>query len=129
MLGPLLDSVNTMMYLSFGVAALVVFFAAIAVIRLLRSGAQNRQLLNSGTPATAVILELRDTGVTVNDNPQVELLLDVRPSDGSPFQATARTLISRLQTSQIQPGMQVLVRFDAHNPSRVALAGFISGAR
>jgi len=109
---------------SFGLVALSILFAVIIVGRLLRNSSQNRKLLQTGETATAVILELRDTGTTVNDNPQVELVLDVLPTNRSSFRATARTLISRLQTSQVQPGMQVLVKYDPSDPSKVALAGF-----
>jgi hypothetical protein len=91
------------------------------------TSAKNRSLLQTGEPATAVIVELHDTGVTVDDNPQVELVLDVLPAGRLPFRATARTLISRLQTSQVQPGMQVLVKFDPNDLGNVALAGFAGG--
>src|SRR3954470_19679483 len=124
MIGQLVGTANTIMYVSLGLAALIVLLSLLFVVRLLRNGARNRQLLQSGESAPAVILELRDTGTTVNDNPQVELVLDVLPSSRPPFRATTRTLISRLQTSQVQPGMQVLVKFDPNDPSKVALAGF-----
>jgi hypothetical protein len=124
----MIGQLNTIIYLSYGIAALVVVFSIIVVLRLVRGGAQNRRLLQSGESATATIVELRDTGVTVNDNPQVELVLDVAPTSRPPFRATTRTLISRLQTSQVQPGMQVLVRFDTNDTSKVALAGFAGAA-
>src|SRR5262245_3782257 len=123
-----MGTMNMVIYLSYGIAALMVVFAIIVVMRLVRGGARNRQLLQTGESATATIVELRDTGVTVNDNPQVELVLDVVPAGRPPFRATARTLISRLQTSQVQPGMQVLVKFDANDTSKVALAGFVGAA-
>ena len=120
----LTGTMNMVMYVSFGIAALTILFAIIVVVRLFRNSARNRHLLQSGESAAAVILELHDTGVTVNDHPQVELVLDVLPANRSPFRATARTLISRLHTSQVQPGMQVLVKYDPNDLSRVALAGF-----
>jgi hypothetical protein len=120
----MIGQLNTIIYLSYGIAALVVVFSIIVVMRLVRGGAQNRRLLQSGEPATATIVELRDTGVSVNDNPQVELVLDVLPTGRPPFRATTRTMISRLQTSQVQPGMQVLVKFDTNDTNKVALAGF-----
>ncbi len=123
MIGRLMGTANTIMYVSFGLVALTILITLILLMRLFRNGAQNRRLLQSGESAAAVILELRDTGVSVNDNPQVELVLDVLPANRSPFRATARTLISRLQTSQVQPGMQVLVKYDPNDLTNVALAG------
>ena len=124
MIGQLVGTANLIMYASLGLTALVVLLSLMFVVRMLRNSAQNRQLLQSGEAAPAVVLELRDTGTTVNDNPQVELVLDVLPASRPPFRATTRTLISRLHTSQVQPGMQVLVKFDPNDPSKVALAGF-----
>ncbi|MGH2626787.1 MAG: hypothetical protein ACRDHY_09080 [Anaerolineales bacterium] len=76
------------------------------------SGMTNRSLLERGQPADARILQMWDTGTTINQNPVVRMLLEVSPPGGSPFQAEAERLISRLQIPQIQPGAMVRVRYD-----------------
>ena len=93
---------------------------------------QHTSLLQTGEPAAAVILELRDANPTpalsgdegTDGGRQIELLLDVLPSHRPPFRATVSAVISRLETALVQPGMQVLVKFDPGDPSKVALAGF-----
>lgn len=120
-----IDSIMTMVpYIVVASIALPLVITLLVVVPLFRNGARNRRLLRTGEQAAAVIVELRDTGVTVNQQPQVELVLDVLPPNRPPFRATTRTLISRLQTSQVQPGMQVLVKYNPLDPSNVALVTY-----
>ncbi|HEX9680090.1 MAG TPA: DUF3592 domain-containing protein [Anaerolineales bacterium] len=76
------------------------------------SGMTNRSLVARGQPADARILKIWDTGTTINQNPVVRMLLEVRPPGGSTFQAETERLISRLQIPQVQPGAVVRVRYD-----------------
>jgi hypothetical protein len=72
----------------------------------------NRSLQTRGLPAQATILEIRDTGTTVNNSPLVHLKLQVEPGDRPAFQADTEQLINRLQVPQMQPGVSVPVRYD-----------------
>ncbi len=84
-------------------------------------GAQ-RKLQRTGLPAEASILDIRETGWTVNNiYPVVKLRLEVRPPGGEPYQAEVQTLVGRLDVPQLQPGALVAVRYDPRHPSRVAL--------
>jgi hypothetical protein len=84
---------------------------------------QNAALLQTGQMAQACILQLIDTGTTINDNPQVQFVLDVRPPGRPPFQAMATSIVSRLSIARYQPGVWVQVRYDPNDPSKVAIAG------
>ena len=77
--------------------------------------------LKNGTPAQATILRIWDTGTTVNDNPVVGLLLEVRPQNLPAYQAESKSMIPRLSISQFQPGAIIPVRIDPQNQARVAL--------
>ena len=78
----------------------------------LLSWASNRSLQTRGLQAQATILEIRDTGTTVNNSPLVHLKLQVEPGDRPGFEADTELLINRLQVPQIQPGVKVAVRYD-----------------
>ncbi len=82
----------------------------------------NQKVLQEGVPANATILKIWDTGVTLNDNPQVGMLLEVQAQDREPFRVEMKSIISRIMIAQIQPGRVVPVRYDPENPSQVALA-------
>jgi hypothetical protein len=88
---------------------------------------QNK-LLKTGVSAKAVIKELHDTGVTVNNAPQIKLLLEVFPQTGIPYLVETKMLISRLQTASYQPGMELMVKIDPNDKDKVAvdLSGGVS---
>ncbi len=66
--------------------------------------------------------EVRDTGVTLNDDPQIELLLQVAPPGGIPSsQAKANTYVSRLESARVRPGIVAQVKYDPKKPQRVQI--------
>lgn len=83
------------------------------------------RLLKTGAAAQATVLEVWDTGVTVNQNAiQVGLKLRVSPPDGPPYETSARTFVSRLNPGVYRPGMLLNVRYDPKNPNKVAVEGW-----
>jgi hypothetical protein len=88
-----------------------------------KNAAAERELLATGAAAPARILSVGQTGMYVNNQPQVQILLEVSPPDGPAYQATVNKVISMLQIPRIQPGLVVDVRYDRANPSRLALVG------
>ena len=75
--------------------------------------------IKNGVTAPAKVLEVWDTGVSINDNPQVGLLLEVSPPNGTPFQVKAKSLVSRLNVALVQPGITAEVKYDPLNPKRI----------
>jgi len=83
---------------------------------------ERRKLLETGEPAEATILEVRDTGMTVNEiYPVVKVLLEVRPQGRPAYQAETQMMINRMDIPQVQPGLVVPVKFDPRNPRHVAV--------
>ena len=72
-----------------------------------------------GEPAAAVVLDISDTGITINYNPKVRLKLKVYPKDREPFEATVSQVVSRVTIPRL--GDRVYVKFDPNNPSNVIL--------
>ncbi len=83
--------------------------------------AMARELQKTGQRAEALILQISDTGMSVNDDPVVGFLLEVRPAGRSAYRARTKLRISRLDVPRIQPGTIVAVRIDPLNDERVAL--------
>lgn len=93
-----------------------------AMIDRMSGVAEARRLQESGEPATARIIEVWDTGMTVNDNPVIGLRVKVSRGDGSVYTATiAKSLVSRIHIPQLQPGATVPVRIDPQDSANVAL--------
>ena len=72
-------------------------------------------------PGKARILEVKDTGVTINNNPQVKLVLEVKNSFGQKYNAQCRVLVSRINPDAYMPGMEVPVKIDPKNEQNVVL--------
>lgn len=79
------------------------------------------RLQKTGLPGKATILEVKDTGVTINNNPQVKLLLEVKNNFGQKYNTECRVLVSRLNPQAYQPGMEVPVKIDPKNEKNVVL--------
>jgi hypothetical protein len=79
------------------------------------------RLQKTGIPGKAVIKEVHDTGVTVNNSPQVKLVLEVKNSFGQIYSTTIRTLISRLQPQMYQPGMTIPVLIDPNDENKLVI--------
>jgi hypothetical protein len=79
------------------------------------------RLQKTGIPGKAVIKEVHDTGVTVNNSPQIKLVLEVKNSFGQVYSTTIRTLISRLQPQMYQPGMTIPVLIDPNDENKLVI--------
>ena len=100
---------------------------AVVLVTLIISGAVMVPFLRTIFPAEiknavsaqAKVLKVWDTGVSINDNPQVGMLLEVTPAMGAAFQAEAKTVVSRLNAALVQPGVTVEVKYDPLKPQRL----------
>jgi hypothetical protein len=109
-----------------GGAVVVVFLPIIIGVYLfirkaLGSSVNANKILAEGKLATAEIVSVKDTGVTMNNNPMVELELRVEPADEPPFAATAKTFVSRINPTHYAPGGVALVRYLPTDKTQVAV--------
>lgn len=79
------------------------------------------RLQKTGLSGKARILEVRDTGVTINNNPQVKLIVEIKSSLGQRYNATIKTLVSRINPFVYQPGMEIPVKIDPNNEQNVVI--------
>jgi hypothetical protein len=85
-------------------------------------GGMTDELRAKGLLARAEILEIRDTGWTINDDPVIGMRVRVAATDRLPYEARIeKTTTSRLDVPQFQPGKVVLVRYDPEHPEVVAV--------
>jgi hypothetical protein len=69
-----------------------------------------------------MIDQVADTGVTVNDNPQVRFSLTVTVPGRPPYPATLTQVVSRLVMGSFQPGSTVPVRVSPEDPQTLMIA-------
>jgi hypothetical protein len=78
------------------------------------------KLLQTGIPAEAKILKVRDTGTTVNEQPEIELLLEVQPKSGGKWGHPSEGC-PHFRAAWYIPGARVGVKVDPKNPNRVVI--------
>lgn len=74
-------------------------------------------LLYAGRRAPAVVLDVEDTGVTVNNNPRVRLRLRVEPKGETPFEVERKIVVSRLAIPRA--GERLDVAYDLADPDKL----------
>ena len=79
------------------------------------------RLQKTGLSGKATILEIKDTGVTINNSPQVKLTLEVKNSFGQKYTTHCRVLVSRINPNAYLPGMEVPVKIDPKNDMNVVI--------
>jgi hypothetical protein len=80
-------------------------------------GGKKKKLLAEGIQARAVVINVQDTGMTINDNPRVKLTLQVQPEGEIPFEVTKKQTVSRVSIPRI--GDEYIVRYDPADPGDV----------
>jgi phosphate/sulfate permease len=99
----------------------------------LRDMWRTRRVLKQGDPGRARVLRMFETGITINDNPMVQLEMEVTPQRGPTYIATSKTVVSRLNPMMYGPGTVVAVKIDRQDPQLVVVdpegtaRGFASG--
>lgn len=86
-----------------------------------RQQADTQRLMATGLIGQATVESLRDTGMTINDNPQIEFDLLVTVESRDPYPVTHRQAVSRLVLANFQPGASIPVRVDPADPTRVLI--------
>jgi hypothetical protein len=79
------------------------------------------RLQKTAISGTAKILKVRDTGVTINNNPQVKLMLEVKNNFGQKYNAQCRVLVSRINPNAYMPGMEIPVKIDPKNEQNLVI--------
>ena len=83
----------------------------------MQSDAHKAQHLQAnGRTGMATITALRQTGTFVNENPEVEMDLQVSVEGMAPYAVTHRQVLALIAVPQFQPGASVPVKVDPMDP-------------
>ncbi len=112
-----MESSNMTLWLPFVIIALVLIPFVPYLINIIKNSAKKNRLRKVGQKTTAKILNVEDTGVTVNGvNPYVQITVEVKPG----VQGTFQVLVSRVNFPR--PGDNIDVIYDPADPSVVMAA-------
>lgn len=87
-------------------------------------GRQQVQVLKRGVSAPAVVLKVWQTGRSIGDvnaDPELGLILEVRPTNRPAFQAETSTFVKVWDVPQLQPGAFLQVKYDPKDLRKVAV--------
>jgi hypothetical protein len=74
-----------------------------------------------GLPGVGTVTKLTQTGMYLNENPQVEMELSVQVPGRAPYTATRKQFVPLILLSQIAPGSSLPVKVDPADPSNVII--------
>ena len=84
-----------------------------------------RRILREGRSADAVIKGIGESSqggvITVNDQPYLNLQLEVHDSYQAPYITSVDTIIPRTALPQFQPGATLPIKIDPNDPMKVAI--------
>jgi hypothetical protein len=90
--------------------------------RRMRAGYEEAQRLRvQGVPGTARIVGLRQTGVTLNEQPQVELNLEVTTSIQGPYPVVLKEWVPMIMLGRLTSGLPLPVKVDPADPNNLVI--------
>ncbi len=110
---------------------LVITIAAIALpfyfIRKMNQDNQKKAeaLMATGQQGEATVLALQDTGMRINDDPRVMLVLEVRVPGYPPYQVQKTITLPLIRMSQVQVGSVIAVMADPTQPANPDKVGLL----
>lgn len=122
----LMDSLNVIPFIVIGftvfISVVVLALTLPRFARLMRSERENTRIRQHGMAAQARIMGFQETGFSVNDNPALDIHMEVMIPNQAPFRVTRRMVVSMLRIWEIQPGSLVPVKYNPANPTEVVIA-------
>ena len=79
-------------------------------------------VVHNGVKGQGTIISMRDTAVSINNDPEVEFEIAVQLPDRPAYRVTHRQVIHHLVKDQFQVGAGVPVRVDPQDPDSIVIA-------
>jgi hypothetical protein len=104
--------------------AMVVVFGSMGLLAykfLWQPRYNTKRLLKTGISSRAKILEVHDTNIAVNNNPQLKLMLELKNNEGQVYTTSCKTIASKKMPGYFHPGKEVKVKVDPQNEKNVVI--------
>ena len=100
-----------------------VFFGAAAPFR--RATRETKDVVAAGRLVKAVVKSISESSlgaaVTVNDQPYLNLTLEVSDGYSDPYVVSFDTVVPRTEVPRVQPGVEIAVKVDPNDPEKVSI--------
>lgn len=113
--------VDVGMFLTGAILGITGLVLLVIGIRVRASAAANERLLSEGLPGTATVAALTQTGMYLNENPQVAIDLMVDVAGRPPYPVTRKEFVPLILLGRLGSGAPLPVRVDRANPQRLVI--------
>lgn len=101
------------------VLLLLYFVFSKTIFPLVRLSQMKKRLMREGLEAEAVLLNMEQTGLYVNNQPQIKLQVQVHPPTGRNFVSEIREVLTLIDLSQLRIGSTLKVKYNPANTREV----------
>ena len=101
------------------VTGILYFVLSRTLFPLLQISKMKRRLMNEGVEADAVLLNMEQTGLYINNQPQIKLQVQVQPLTGRNFVSEVREVLTLIDLSQLRIGSTLKVKYNPVNNKEV----------
>jgi hypothetical protein len=109
------------MVMTGGIFVVVAIIVIIAGVIAGRNASRTQQVLQTGIPGTATITGLTQTGVYLNDQPQIAMNLLVQLPGEVPYAANVKQVVPLMLLGRLSSGAPLSVRVDQMDRSKVEI--------
>jgi len=109
------------MFVTAGILGLIGIIFVVIALRVSAGAADADRVSRTGLSGVAQITGLTQTGMYLNENPQVKMDLLVQVPGRSPYTASRKEFVPLIMLSQIAPGSSLPVKVDPGNPNDVVI--------
>ena len=111
-----------------GAIIVVMFFAGWKLLKMLGKPKRMtvQEIEKNGVLAEAIVLNANETGLYINNLPQIKLQMQVQPDKGRNFVAEVQQVIPDTGKEPLHSGSRIMVKFDPGNRKEVIVLRAIS---
>jgi hypothetical protein len=120
-IGVFVPIVDWGMFLTAAILGITGIVLLVIGLRVRSSAAANAALLQTGLAGTAVVTGLAQTGMYLNENPQVAIDLRIDLPGREPYVATRKEFVPLILLGRLTSGAPLPVRVDRANPQRLVI--------
>jgi hypothetical protein len=124
-------SLNTVIFIGLIILPMIIIFGTTIktfikpFMSFIGGGGAVKKILKTGRPASAIVLSIGENSgggvVTVNDQPYLNLQLEVHDNNRSPYTISLDTIIPRSNIPQFQPGAVIPIKISLDDPQKIAI--------
>lgn len=112
---------NPSLFLPSGILAVVGGGITLWGWRQVKQQKQTARIRQHGLRAKGTVVSVSRTGLTVNDIPQMKIVLQVELEGRGPYEASTKLLVAPQDQATFQPGSRLRLRVDPQDPEQIVL--------